>query len=348
MITSDKIRREEYLNFARSLDSKEIQLIREFEEWLPEKIIDCHAHCCLPEHVNEISEEMYSLPISSFPSFSLEESREWQKIMHPQKKIRSLRFSIPLNGIDHKAVNSYLLRKSGQNDKVAIFGLPKDIEYTIKMIKESSALALKSYYLSGKNPLTRIYDYFPQEVLSVAQEKEMPIILHLPAKITKCFDQISKVVSDFPHLKLCIVHLGLEKKINQRVIEAFTSVARHENIVFDTSLISSPEVVKSALDIFGTERVLYGSDEPLNLIRFAIYEHPILGDRLLTKYLYHWVNIEEHLQFRHLLFDVVHSHWNALSGIKKAISEFPLKEREVIKEKVFYSNAKSFFSWNEK
>ncbi len=348
MITSDKIRREEYLNFARSFDSKEIQLIREFEEWLPEKITDCHAHCCLPEHVNRISEEMYSLPVSSFPSFSLEESREWQKIMHPKKKISSLRFSIPLIGIDHRATNSYLLRNSSQDDKVAIFGLPEDTEYTIKMIKESGALALKSYYFSGKNHLTRIYDYFPQEVLSVAQEKEMPIILHLPTKITKCFDQISKTVSDFPRLKICIAHLGLEKKVNQRVRETFTNTAKYENIFFDTSLISSPEVIKSAIDIFGVERVLYGSDEPLNLVRFVIYEHPILGDRLLTKYHYHWVNTEEHFQFQHLLSDVVHSHWNALSGIKRAINKFPLKRREVIKEKVFYSNARSFFSWNRK
>ena len=41
-------------------------------------------------------------------------------------------------------------------------------------------------------------------------------------------------------------------------------------------------------------RVIYSSDKPLNLIRSKMYLHPQLGQRLITEYLYHWVDLGEH------------------------------------------------------
>ena len=343
VMTGNRIKRKEYLRFARNFKPEEVQLIQEFEEWLPKKIVDCHAHCCLPEHITEINDEIFHLPLSSFPGFNIEESKEWKKIMYPGKEIISLRFSLPFPGIDYKEVNNYLLSNVSQLDKVAIFGSPDDVEYTIKMLMSSNTSAFKSYPLFSKNNLASIYDYFPKEVLYVAEEKEIPIILHLPKKITDCCDQVSKIANDFPCLKICIAHLGLEKKISQGLIKVFSKIEKYENIFCDTSLISSSEVIGAAIDVFGAERIMYGSDEPLNLLRFVIYEHPVLGDRLVTDYLYHWVNLKEHLQFKHLAFNAVHSHWSSLLGIRKAVEKTPLDEREGIKQKIFYNNAKNFF-----
>ena len=71
------IDREAYLAYARALTGKEQDLVREFQEWLPDTIIDCHAHCNLPEHVRSIDERAYNHMLSTFPSFSLAESKEW-------------------------------------------------------------------------------------------------------------------------------------------------------------------------------------------------------------------------------------------------------------------------------
>ena len=72
---NQEIDRNAYLAYAKSFTDKEKKLIREFEEWLPDVIIDCHAHCNLPEHVSSIDQRAYNHMLSTYPSFSLEESK---------------------------------------------------------------------------------------------------------------------------------------------------------------------------------------------------------------------------------------------------------------------------------
>lgn len=77
------IDRDAYLVYVRTFTEKEHDLIREFQKWLPDEIIDCHTHCNLPEHVCFIDDRAYNRMLSNFPSFSLEESREWHALLHP-------------------------------------------------------------------------------------------------------------------------------------------------------------------------------------------------------------------------------------------------------------------------
>lgn len=341
-----EIDRNSYLVYARSLTEKEYNLIEEFEEWLPDRIIDCHAHCNISEHVRFISERAYGHMLSTFPSFSLEESMEWQLLLHPSKIIRSLRFPKTFRGIDHKAANSYLLKESNEQDRVAIYGLPDDLTYTIRMLQHTGVSALKMYYSYLEPPAIEIYQYFPKAVLDVAQEKNIPIILHTPKRITMCLDQILRLVEDFPYLRVCIAHLGLTKSVVPELEKAFVAIARYPQIYFDTALVPSTEVVAMALRIVGVNRIMYGSDEPLNLIRSVPYIHPQRGERIVTEYPYHWIDLAEYKQYKHLATGAVHAHWSALSAIKTAISTFPKKEWEVLKQKVFHDNAELFYGFS--
>ena len=140
------IDRKAYLEHARSFNVREQVLIREFQEWLPDTIIDCHAHCNLREHVRSVDERAYHHMLSTFPSFSLEESREWHALLHPGKTIRSLRFPKTFRGIDHMAANLYLLRQSKAQNRIALYGLPDDLEYTIGMLGHPRISALKMYH----------------------------------------------------------------------------------------------------------------------------------------------------------------------------------------------------------
>lgn len=67
-----------YLVDSLAFRPEEDALRFSFAEWLPGDIIDCHAHVGLPEHVEDIPMESYCHPISTFPSFSIEQS-EWIK-----------------------------------------------------------------------------------------------------------------------------------------------------------------------------------------------------------------------------------------------------------------------------
>lgn len=339
------IDREAYLAYARALTENELGFIREFQEWLPGTIIDCHAHCNLPQHVRSIDDRAYNHMLSTFPSFSLEESREWHALLHSGKKIRSLRFPKTFRGIDHRAANLYLLGQSDAHDRIALYGLPDDSEYTIGMLGHPRVSALKMYYSYLEPPATEIYQYFPKVVLEEAQSRDVPIILHPPRRIAACLDQILTLTKDFPRLRVCLAHLSLTKSVVPGLEEAFAAIARLPHIHFDTALVPSAEVVEMALRIVGTERIMYGSDEPLNLIRSTPYVHPEKGERLATEYQYHWVDKADYQTYKQLAIGVTHAHWQALRAVKTAVSSLPEKEQDTAKQKLFHDNAQQFYGF---
>ncbi|HAS80441.1 MAG: hypothetical protein UR25_C0005G0061 [Candidatus Nomurabacteria bacterium GW2011_GWE1_32_28] len=334
-----------YLDYSLCLKAEEIDLIKSFTEWLPDKIIDCHVHCNLPEHVISMEEKIYKHMGSTFSSFSLEESQFLKNIFFPGKTVRSLRFAQVFRGINHYKANQYLLESSKQEDRVALFGLPEDEEYTISMLSNPRVSALKMYYSYVEPTATKIYEFFKPKILEEAQTLGIPIILHLPKIITESKGDLKQVLKDFPNLKISIAHLGSLKVLIPQLKSVFKEFTTYENIFLDTALNPSPEIVKLALDIFGEDRIMFGSDEPLYLIRSQVFIHPKKGQWLITEYLYHWVDEENHRLYSHLASGVIHSHWLSMNAIRSAINTFTAPERERIKEKVFYKNAKTFFKF---
>jgi hypothetical protein len=334
-----------YLAHASNLSENESRLTHEFAEWLPRNIIDCHAHCNLPTHVRSIDDRAFGHMLSTFPSFTVEESQEWKKRLYPGKYVQTLRFPNAFRGIDHRQANRYLLENSPADDRVALYGIPDDAQYTIAALAHPRVSALKMYYLYFEPPATEIYHYFPTCILEEAQGRNIPIILHPPKRITSCLEQILRLASDFPRLKICLAHLSLTKTMVPGIEDAFRALARQPLIHFDTALVPSMEVVSCALNAVGTERVMFGSDEPLHLIRSVAYQHPRLGERIVTLYSYHWTNGEEHQTFSNLADAAVHAHWLVLGAIKNAISAHSTQLQEVIKQQIFYTNARDFYGF---
>ncbi len=186
-----------------------------------------------------------------------------------------------------------------------------------------------------------IYECFPEKVLKVAEDLSIPIILHLPKVITKSKDDLLAVAKKYPKLKICVPHLGSTKFVIENLEETYKELAEKTGIYLDTSLNPSYEVIKLALKYFGADRIMYGSDQPINLVRYVPFINPEKGQRIVTEYMYHWVDKEEHEKFKYLATNLVHCHWLALNPLRKVIDELPNKEE--IKGKIFYLNAKKFY-----
>lgn len=332
--------------YSLNLTRHEQELRDELMRWLPTHIIDAHAHCNLPDHVHDVlPERVQGHMMSTFPSLTLEESIALQAIFFPGKDVRTLRFANAFNGIDHRAANDYLLRSSPPEDRVALYVLPDDIDYTVLMISNYRVSALKGYYLYFDPPATSIYQFFPQEVLEEAQSRGIPIILHLPRLITLCGDDLTQLLRDFPRLTIVLAHLGLPHVMVPGLDAAYKRFAKYENLFMDTSMIPSPDVVELALRRFGSNRIIYGSDHPLNLIRGATYNNPEKGQRLVTEYDYHWVEQEEKARYSRFAIDVMHIHWQAILAVRSASERFPYLERGRIIKEVFYLTAKEVYGF---
>lgn len=340
----DTVTTRKYLQDALSAVQKEAESMSGTLAWLPEEIIDVHAHCNLPEHVLEISQEIYNHPISTFPSFTLEDSHEMIRRMYPGKRVRTIRFANAWKGIDHKAANDYLVRESTSVDRVALYGIPTDEEYTINALASGRFAALKCYPAFLNPPAQKIYQYFTPVILRETERMGIPIILHLPSIITGCVDDLKNLLSDFPHLVVILAHLGLPLLPAPGLQNAYAEVAKCRRVFMDTSIVPSAEVMEIAISEFGPDRILYGSDEPLNLIRAKAYENPLLGQRFAVEYPYHWVCPEEQARYGYLAKGCTSLHWQTLEALRTALEKlFSQGFLAKAKEMIFYANAKKVF-----
>lgn len=335
--------RQAYLDHALDINLEERKKINEYAEWLPSIIINVHAHSNLPEHVIDLPLKTYGHMMSTFPSYSIEESNRIQNALHPATTIRTIRFAHVFKGIDHKAANAYLLENTTTDDLAALYGLPDDVAYTIKMLDDPRVKALKMYYSYLDPSATNIYEIFKPEILAAAEKSGVPIILHPPKVITESVQDILQVAKDFPDLKISIAHLGATKFDIPDLQRAYDLLAEQTNVMLDTALNPSVEVTTRVLKTFGSQRIMWGTDEPLDLLRSVPYVHPALGQRITTSYLYHWQDPLEHSQYSAMSNKAIHSHWLCLDAVKEAISTLPLSEQNAAKQAIFHDNAQAFF-----
>lgn len=336
----------EYLAHALRFKPQEEKLKDSFTEWLPDDIVDCHAHSNLKGHVVDMAEKARAHMLSSFPYYSIADSqRICGSFFHPGKRVRTLRFAKTFRGLNHRAANDYLLNESPGYDRIALFGLPEDIGYTIAMLSHPRVSALKMYYFYVEPTARTIYEVFKPEILEEAQRLNKPIILHMPRMIVHSVPDLERVLSDFPRLRVSIAHLGSTKFAVDGLREAYMRLVPHKNVFLDTSLNPSGDVVRMALECFGSERIMYGSDEPLHLLRSVPFNHPKKGQRIVTDYPYHWVDADDHARYGHLASDAVHAHWLALGAVRNAIESLPKSQQENAKHRLFFKNAHDFFGF---
>jgi len=163
--------------------------------------------------------------------------------------------------------------------------------------------------------------------------------------VTACVEDLLKLLIDFPKLVVVLAHLGLHKIPVPGLLEAYKKIARFDQVVLDTAMNPSSEVIGMAVNAFGSGRIMFGSDEPVNMLRYTAYMNPERGQRVVTEYKYHWVNADEHEKYSHLAKDAVHVHWQSIIAIKKVIQSLPKKERGIARENIFHNNAKEVFGF---
>ncbi|MDB5159989.1 MAG: hypothetical protein JWO99_252 [Candidatus Saccharibacteria bacterium] len=293
--------------FAHSMKPMdyEVAFIDELNKELPSSIIDAHVHASEEDHFDITkAQTILDKSASTFPETTIEQSQQIDALLHPGMSVRKLRFAHAFRGIDHKAVNDYLIEQSPVQDRVALFGVSEndeEIEYTREELLSGKYSALKMYYCSTAEEKKNLYEYFPPQVLEIAEKVAVPIILHLPKTVSKSMDEIRMLVQDYPNLRIMLAHAGVTWTLPTDFDTTMAEIAGYKNITVDTSGVTNSAIIRATLAHLGPQRVLYGSDEPLNLLREFTYVNPVKGPRLLTDYPYHWVDPQEYDAYKHLL-----------------------------------------------
>lgn len=335
-----------YLQHALQFNSEEIKMQNELLDKVPSKIIDVHSHIGLPNDAVGLDPGLLANLITVYPYFSYENHMKTRaKLWGENKNLKQVVFTFPFRGIDIRRGNEYIQEIVIQDKSFIPFltGDPNDIDYTIGELDTHRWKGIKMYPEQLKPPAERIVDFFPLPILEKIDDLRLPLILHLPTNLMKDATELIRLAQNFSHISFIIAHFGMVRWDLDTIQKTLTDTGHFDNIFYETSWYTDKDILSKGLEILGPERILYGSDQPLNLVRAMFIQHPVLGERVLTDYPYHWVNLQEQAQYRKITeFDpsrFPNIHFQSLSAVVNAVETVFGTENLKAKERIFYENA---------
>jgi predicted TIM-barrel fold metal-dependent hydrolase len=280
---------ERYLSAALALSAEECDRLQAALAVLPESIIDAHTHIARSQDVGALSAELLGHVVSTFPVYSLEMADAAKRVLWPGKQVRSARMAHALTGYRHAAINDHLQSDLPAADFLVGFGLASAPSDVGRLLSSGGVAALKMYFHSVDPPLRTVAEVFPGSVLRAAEAEGVPIILHLPTSLPDGLGEVLDVAIRHPLLTIILAHLGGHggQTLTQELPAAFHAIAEVPTVFLDTAFVLDRSLVRAAVQALGPSRILFGTDEPLSLVRATAYVHPQLGPRLYAPG-YHW------------------------------------------------------------
>jgi len=327
----------------RAIDTKVYE--EEIRPWLPPEIIDCHVHIGLEEHCGPVSEErrkeIWAIEVGLHQTW--EELRNSHRTLFPDRQVQSLVFGNVYREADIESGNAYVLNGAldPRNDAEAL--LVTRPEWNPKVVAEAISVGfvgIKPYpdlVAQGMNEAA-IYDFVPRGHLSVLNQLSGILMLHLPRPGRLADPQnirdLLEISEQYPSIKMIVAHIGRAYCLPTARL-GLPYLAERDGIYFDLSANLNTDVFEYALEMVGPERLLFGSDLPVMMIR-GQREH--FDDKYVnyTNGPYSWnVNRKDPEEESRYTFYV----YEQLRALIKAVTRLGLG-REAM-EKMLYSNSKS-------
>ena len=320
------------------LTEEDYKLVEMCKDMLPNQIFDAHAHCYCPQSIPTIygsgtytkERIAFSTYKSDLAPFFPNSDFTVNMIPMPDAKIKRDKSVI-------EVANEYVINlvKNDEKNVGSVYVDVTDNEQRIGDLATNSGIkALKCYHYSSPNPdpeTCAISDFLPQSAWVVANEKKMPIILHLMRHKalldSENLDYVNAMTSKYPNAKLVLAHCG-RSFAPYTVVDAIDKLCDNENIWFDTAAIcESPSIIACLKKAKG--RVVWGTDYPICLN---------VGKPIGMGSGFCWItgdNLPPSCRPAHLIAESLIAH-------KMAFTLASFDQTDV--DGVFYKNAKELFS----
>jgi uncharacterized protein len=269
-----------------SLRSRDRAIYEErIRPWLPPTMIDCHVHAGLAEHWGPVSaerrKEIWAIEVAG--AYAWPELRADLATLFPAQRVMALVFGYVFREIDIERSNQYVLGgvKGPSNLSQALFVTrPEWPASAIEDALGQGFLGIKPYpdlSPKGMNE-SSIYDFVPHEHLEVLNQRKALMMLHLP-RPGRIGDEdnireLIEISRRYPDARIIVAHIGRAYGL-PNAVRGLPRLTSCGNLYFDTAANLNTEVFEFALKTLGPERILYGSDLPITLMR-GVREH--VGD----------------------------------------------------------------------
>lgn len=215
-----------------------------------------------------------------FEPIGFESADRCHALLYPNRRLRCLAFGVPDLAYDIEAMNEYVLRGCQQRSWPCLMVLrpqwkPGEIQ---RLLSQPQVAGVKPYYaLISAHSDTRdahleasIFDFLPHATLEVLNDRQSWVTLHVPRAgrlgHPDNLAEVREIRRRYPQVTLVLAHLG-RCYTESHAQEALPVLADDPGIYFDTSAVLNPAAHRLALECFGPERILYGSDNPILYMR---------------------------------------------------------------------------------
>ncbi len=320
------------------------------EDWMPENIFDAHSHVNEPRfRREEMTEEMrrqYWVNEVSEPIGAADAAR-CDAILYPGRKLSKIVFGQPELSFDIEASNDALQEECVRRGwhRLAVTRPQWSAEKVAAELDRPGVLGVKVYYaLISHDPASRdkhieasIFEFLPEHQLQLLDRRGAWVILHVP-KAGRLghpdnIREIKQIRRDYPNIILVIAHLGRGYTM-PHAEESLPQLAGDEGLFFDNSAVLNPDVHRYAIKTLGAERILYGTDNPIFLMRGRRqWRGRTYVNR--TSYPFHFNRDREspEIEAGYTLYM-----YEALRAIQQACRDLKLSRRQV--EAIMYGNAR--------
>jgi len=254
-----------------------------FEDWLPEKIFDAHTHIQDPRHrrISMSDEKRKQYWVNEvFEPIGAADAQRCHEIVFPGRSVSCLAFGVPSLEFDVEKGNKQLVTDSIRYGwKSLAVVLPQwSAEKLAEELNRPNVAGVKPYYaLIGYDSKSRdkyleasIFDFLPHHQLEVLNARRAWVTLHVPRAERlghpRNIAEIRELRRRYPRIVLVIAHLGRSYTL-PHAKEALPQLADDSGLFFDTSAVLNPEVLRFAMKTLGSQRILFGTDNPIFYMR---------------------------------------------------------------------------------
>ena len=246
-------------------------------EFVPEKIIDIHAHLWLRKFRTGLSSNRaVGWPLRVAADNSIEDLLETYRLLFAGKHVTPLMFSFLDLDDDFEMANEYVRHCAQQHNlPCLIFASPRwSAQQFEDRILAGGFLGAKVYFTLSEPYIPRaeirIFDFLPHHQLDVLDKHGWIVMLHIPRdgrlKDPVNLAQMLEIEHRYPNVKVIIAHAG-RAYCPEDVGGAFDVLSQTKNMVFDTAANTNAQVFEQLIRAVGPRRVMFGSDLPFTRMR---------------------------------------------------------------------------------
>lgn len=248
---------------------------RELDPWLPAKVFDAHIHVLTSEAFTEPRTDPRCCYNRFGGAYTFEQCNRDLATLMPGRDIGYLSFGTPGTDVDRELAARYT---ASGCDRRRRFGLTlispyepvADVE---RRIREYGLQGYKPYLNLVTNKAANdvtVMDMIAPEQMELADQLGLVITLHIPraARLADPLNQrqMLELCRRYPGARIIYAHIGRAYYLSN-VVGFLDGLRECENAWLDTAMVNHEGVLEYTFNNFPRDRILFGSDAPIAMLR---------------------------------------------------------------------------------